>query len=78
LLTVSRAPSHHHHLTHAQAHLEAVRDEVLVAERAVLYTLSFQLRVAAPYQHLFALSHTFPPQHKHNLTNIAWSLLNDT
>eukprot|EP00775_Hariotina_reticulata_P004713 gene4713-4963_t len=59
-------------------HLEAMRDQVLVAERAVLYTVSFQLRIKTPYPEILMLQHLAPEQHKHDLLNIAWSLVNDS
>lgn len=55
-----------------------MRDQVLVAERAVLYTVSFQLRIKTPYPEILMLQHLAPEQHKHDLLNIAWSLVNDS
>jgi cyclin T len=55
-----------------------MRDQVLVAERAVLYTVSFQLRIKTPYPEILMLQHLAQEQHKHDLLNIAWSLVNDS
>lgn len=61
-----------------QEHLEQVRSEVLTAERAVLYTVCFQLRIQTPYATVLALVKPIkdgPDQT--NVIQIAWSLVND-
>eukprot|EP00879_Flechtneria_rotunda_P020496 GHRR01021564.1.p2 GENE.GHRR01021564.1~~GHRR01021564.1.p2 ORF type:complete len:107 (+),score=36.33 GHRR01021564.1:1389-1709(+) len=60
-----------------QIHLEAMRDQVLVAERAVLYTISFQLRIKTPYPDILAFQQHIVEAYKHDIVNIAWSLVND-
>jgi hypothetical protein len=61
-----------------QDHLERVRGEVLTAERAVLYTLCFQLRIQTPYTTVLALIRGIKDGHDtSNLTQLAWSLVND-
>lgn len=61
-----------------QDHLERVRAEVLTAERAVLYTLCFQLRIQTPYTTVLALTRVIKDgQDASNITQIAWSLVND-
>lgn len=65
-------------MTPLQDHLERVRGEVLTAERAVLYTLCFQLRIQTPYATVLALiSGLKDGQDTSNLTQLAWSLVND-
>eukprot|EP00879_Flechtneria_rotunda_P017709 GHRR01018563.1.p1 GENE.GHRR01018563.1~~GHRR01018563.1.p1 ORF type:complete len:251 (+),score=98.07 GHRR01018563.1:298-1050(+) len=59
-------------------HLEAMRDQVLVAERAVLYTISFQLRIKTPYPDILAFQQHIVEAYKHDIVNIAWSLVNDS
>jgi len=61
-----------------QEHLERVRAEVLTAERAVLYTVCFQLRIQTPYTTVLALVKPLKDgQDENNVTQIAWSLVND-
>lgn len=60
-----------------QANLEKMRDEVLVAERAVLYAISFQLRIKVPYNDLLLLQQHLPEAHRHDVINVAWNLVND-
>lgn len=57
-----------------------MRDQVLVAERAVLYTVSFQLRIKVPYPDLIQLHNSLTQEgpHKQDVFNIAWSCLNDS
>lgn len=55
-----------------------MRGEVLTAERAVLYTLCFQLRIETPYTTVLALTKSIKdPQDSNNVIQIAWSLAND-
>lgn len=55
-----------------------MRAEVLTAERAVLYTLCFQLRIETPYTTVLALTKSIKdPQDSNNVIQIAWSLAND-
>jgi hypothetical protein len=54
-----------------------MRDEVLVAERAVLYAISFQLRIKVPYNDVLTLQQYILEQHRHDIVNIAWNLVND-
>jgi hypothetical protein len=54
-----------------------MRDEVLVAERAVLYAISFQLRIKVPYNDLLTLQQHISEKHRHDIVNIAWNLVND-
>jgi hypothetical protein len=54
-----------------------MRDQLLVAERAVLYAISFQLRIKVPYNDLLTLQQFIPEQHRHDIVNIAWNLVND-
>lgn len=61
-----------------QDHLERVRAEVLTAERAVLYTLCFQLRIKAPYSTVLQLTKGQKDgQDTTNLIQMAWQLVND-
>jgi hypothetical protein len=58
--------------------LERVRAEVLTAERAVLYTLCFQLRIKAPYSTVLQLTKGQKDgQDTTNLIQMAWQLVND-
>ncbi len=68
------------HLAPPQAHLESVREQVLVAERAVLYTVSFALRIKVPYPALLTMQELLqgPAQQRHDIINIAWNLVNDS
>jgi hypothetical protein len=55
-----------------------VRAEVLTAERAVLYTLCFQLRIQAPYSTVLQLTKGQKDgQDTTNLIQMAWQLVND-
>lgn len=56
-----------------------MRSEVLTAERAVLYTLCFQLRIGTPYSTVLALTKDIGLDGPvvTNLTQVAWSLVND-
>jgi hypothetical protein len=54
-----------------------MRDQLLVAERAVLYAISFQLRIKVPYNDLLTLQQYVAEQHRHDIVNIAWNLVND-
>ncbi|WIA39420.1 hypothetical protein OEZ86_005522 [Tetradesmus obliquus] len=65
-------------LWESQANLEKMRDEVLVAERAVLYAISFQLRIKVPYNDLLLLQQHLPEAHRHDVINVAWNLVNDS
>ncbi|KAF8064481.1 CYCT1-1 [Scenedesmus sp. PABB004] len=60
------------------SHLEAMRDQVLVAERAVLYSIAFSLRVKVPYPDLLAMQDLVPPGQRSEVVNIAWSIINDS
>lgn len=60
-----------------QAYQEAMRDQVLVAERAVLYTIGFQLRIKVPYNDVLTLKQHVSKQHQSDIINIAWNLVND-
>lgn len=55
-----------------------MRGEVLTAERAVLYTLCFQLRIQTPYTTVLALTRDIKDgQDTSNITQVAWCLVND-
>jgi cyclin T len=60
-----------------QDHLERVRSEVLTAERALLYTVCFQLRIQTPYTTVLGLIKEKDGQDVTNLTQVAWNLVND-
>lgn len=57
-----------------------MRDQVLVAERAVLYTVSFQLRIKTPYPDVIQMKHSLVQEgpHKQDVFDIAWGFLNDS
>eukprot|EP00873_Tetraselmis_striata_P002946 jgi/Tetstr1/423210/TSEL_001330.t1 len=60
---------------------EMLRENVLVAERALLYTLGFNFRIEKPYQHITARALRFQgvePEGVRFLTQIAWNFVNDS
>lgn len=65
-----------------QAFMTKLQDTVYLAERALLYTLSFQLQVAHPYQWMLAtirehkLDSLRPQENSKLLPQIAWNLVN--
>lgn len=64
----------------AQNVFEMLRENVLVAERALLYTLGFNFRIEKPYQHITARALRFQgvePEGVRFLTQIAWNFVND-
>jgi hypothetical protein len=59
-----------------QTHLQAVREEVLDAERSVLYTIGFDLDLLPPYRYLFYYhSQDWIGQ---NVFQAAWIFVNGT
>lgn len=62
-----------------QPYMESIRDQVLVAERAVLYTVSFQLRIKTPYPEAIQIQKLLPDGPlKQDTFEIAWGILNDS
>ena len=63
--------------------MEEAKEQVLMAERAVLYTLGFDLNLDQPYKHLLdklttlnLLKPTADSPYK-NLMQMAWNFIND-
>lgn len=57
-----------------------LKENVLVAERALLYTLGFNFRIEKPYQHITARALKFQGVEQEAvrfLTQIAWNFVND-
>ena len=60
---------------------DALRENVLIAERALLYTLGFNFRIEKPYQHITQRALRFnslDPEGLKFLTQIAWNFVNDS
>jgi len=60
---------------------QMLKENVLVAERALLYTLGFNFRIEKPYQHITARALKFkgvPQEAVRFLTQIAWNFVNDS
>lgn len=67
-----------------QTHMELLKDETLQAERAVLYTLGFDLNINHPYKHILSklkelglLEQNSPQKINQNVLQNAWNFVND-
>lgn len=64
-----------------QAYMEQFREEMLVAERAVLYSIGFALDIQTPYKPLMNyINHYKPLMSEMNykyLLQVAWNFVND-
>mmetsp|Transcript_31885 Transcript_31885/g.75758 ORF Transcript_31885/g.75758 Transcript_31885/m.75758 type:complete len:217 (+) Transcript_31885:3-653(+) len=65
----------------AQRVAEMLRDNVLIAERCLLYTLGFNFRIEKPYEHITKRALRFTKldgEALRFLTQVAWNFVNDS